>query len=1062
MADEIINIATFEFDVNKLEANVDSLQSKLFALRKEQQNYVTQSKEVQKATDALVKEQLRLVAAQQEGSVEFEENKKLLEDLAKSEEQLFKNQQNTSTSIARVRSELNQTNNQLKSYMTSTAEYTSLIEAGNRALQLEVKNKNDAKAANIELNRISNQLNPNIAEEAELLKQVNTQIDKNTDFIKANSSESAKQKLNIGNYTESIKQAITESKLFGSVVDNLPAPFQRAAIGFKSVTDTVSDVKSAYNDFVSGVSEAKRAQEEFTSLTKISTEATKAANVAQETAVAIGFRASQGLATQAEAEAAATAATVAHTNAEKAKTVATEAGVVATTASSSALKLLRVALISTGIGAIVVLLGSLVAYLTTTQDGIGKITAITRPLQAVFQGLMGLLSNLGRTLIDTFSNPKKALEDLGNFVKNNLINRFKAFGVILEGIMDLDFKKVLNGTTQAATGVENVIDKISNGAKAAGNFLSDQAKKGAEIDRITKEMEKSQLAYNAAQIAVGDALDKNNLIIKDTSKSFRERAKAAEENIAIAEKNGQAEKAILDLELQRLKLQQQIKGIQNLTNADKQAEIELLTKIDEAEDRGLNARIENSRVLAGLQKERQEAAKKASDEAIANAKKVQEAELKAMQVSLDTYIASQGVRKKSMEDQLAFDREVMQKELDIEKANYEAKKINLKEYELAKLEIQNEFMAKQVDATIANAEMEFELYKLNNQRRIDENQFFSDELYNQELDRINRLAEAEAAVQTKRFEEGKINAAEYALAIAQIDDAQRQANDAAEADRKAAKKEKEAADFAIQQELDAEAFEFSLQLQMERYNRQYDQEKAAAIKAGADMLKFEEAQALKKKKIEQTVQGNKLELASNTLNNLATIFGKESAAGKAAAIAQTTIDTYKGAQSAFTALSGIPIVGPVLGGIAAAAAVVSGLANVKKIVSTKEPKVETANVKTPSYATGVIGLNGIGSGLSDSISANISNGESVITARATQMFPQLLSDINQIGGGVGLDGSTSMLMQNSINQRADSSQMAEIIANAVRAGSAEGTALGSQRGIRDLSEDRKIMADAKF
>jgi len=77
----------------------------------------------------------------------------------------------------------------------------------------------------------------------------------------------------------------------------------------------------------------------------------------------------------------------------------------------------------------------------------------------------------------------------------------------------------------------------------------------------------------------------------------------------------------------------------------------------------------------------------------------------------------------------------------------------------------------------------------------------------------------------------------------------------------------------------------------------------------------------------------KIDLASNAMGDLASLFGEESKAGKAAAIAQTTIETYKGATSAFSSLAGIPVVGPVLGGIAAAAAVAAGFANVKKIAS---------------------------------------------------------------------------------------------------------------------------------
>ena len=52
---------------------------------------------------------------------------------------------------------------------------------------------------------------------------------------------------------------------------------------------------------------------------------------------------------------------------------------------------------------------------------------------------------------------------------------------------------------------------------------------------------------------------------------------------------------------------------------------------------------------------------------------------------------------------------------------------------------------------------------------------------------------------------------------------------------------------------------------------------------------------------------------------------------KAAAIASATIDTYKGAVSAYASTPG----GPILKGIAAALAVAAGIANIKKISATQ-------------------------------------------------------------------------------------------------------------------------------
>lgn len=57
--------------------------------------------------------------------------------------------------------------------------------------------------------------------------------------------------------------------------------------------------------------------------------------------------------------------------------------------------------------------------------------------------------------------------------------------------------------------------------------------------------------------------------------------------------------------------------------------------------------------------------------------------------------------------------------------------------------------------------------------------------------------------------------------------------------------------------------------------------------------------------------------------------------GKAAAEGQAIMDTYRAANGAYAALSGIPIIGPALGAAAAAAAIIAGIARVQQIKSTQ-------------------------------------------------------------------------------------------------------------------------------
>lgn len=92
----------------------------------------------------------------------------------------------------------------------------------------------------------------------------------------------------------------------------------------------------------------------------------------------------------------------------------------------------------------------------------------------------------------------------------------------------------------------------------------------------------------------------------------------------------------------------------------------------------------------------------------------------------------------------------------------------------------------------------------------------------------------------------------------------------------------------------------------------------------------------------------------------------------------------------------------------------------------------------PTYATGGV-VHGAGTGTSDSITARVSNGESILTARATAMFYDQLSAMNVAGGGKPFDKhrggnrfatggvvSTSALMQGRQAQ-----QMADAMREAV-------------------------------
>jgi len=144
---------------------------------------------------------------------------------------------------------------------------------------------------------------------------------------------------------------------------------------------------------------------------------------------------------------------------------------------------------------------------------------------------------------------------------------------------------------------------------------------------------------------------------------------------------------------------------------------------------------------------------------------------------------------------------------------------------------------------------------------------------------------------------------------------------------------------------------------------------------------------------EKMIQDQKNALPLQGLEIFKQVVGEESKLGKGAAIAQALINTYLGVSEALKQESALPSPFDVIAKILNTASVLTtGLMAVRQIRSTPVPNMAYGGL-----------VQGPGTSTSDSVSANLSNGESVINARSTNMFRPLLSAINQLGGGRPFD-----------------------------------------------------------
>ena len=177
---------------------------------------------------------------------------------------------------------------------------------------------------------------------------------------------------------------------------------------------------------------------------------------------------------------------------------------------------------------------------------------------------------------------------------------------------------------------------------------------------------------------------------------------------------------------------------------------------------------------------------------------------------------------------------------------------------------------------------------------------------------------------------------------------------------------------------------------LEAYQMAVDKANIAVIKS--DMQRSQQQKAIAD--YDKKVQEGKYNAIMGTLNSMQSLMeaiGEDNeAAAKASkvlALAQIAVDTGVALAKGINASQDIPYPGNLIAMATTIASVLSGIASA---IST---------VKSAKFAEGGY-VQGAGTATSDSIPARLSNGESVLTAKATSMFYDTLSAMNVAGGGI--------------------------------------------------------------
>lgn len=635
------------------------------------------------------------------------------------------------------------------------------------------------------------------------------------------------------------------------------------------------------------------------------------------------------------------------------------------------LKLLKVALIGTGIGALVVALGSLVAWFTKTQKGVEAANKIMAALGATINVIIDRASKLGSALVNLFTgNFKKAGEDakaIFSGIGKEIADETKQAWELAEVLNEIDKKEVMLSMSRAANRAE--IEKLKKAAD--DQTLSTQerikaAEKAAEIEKKDLEIQ-TELAE--ARLANTLGYTEMNREVRKLMEQIKAGDITADEVIG---KLGLSESTIEDLKTFR----DQFNELQEL--------------------------MEDS---YGRQTEQQNTLNSIRQEGADKAKEAKQKELEAVRAAEDAMLAL--VKDK---------REQARKEIELTYTRkIEDLRISLREEENLTVKAR-----KAINEQIKSLEQQknIELQKL------------SDEELQKEIDKRTKLI----SLQLESVKEGSEQ--EYQLRMQQLAsqrDAELADKELTEQMKQAitAKYNKQMDDLAMQHEKDvSEKQQEAIRLRMENEIMQMQQ-------SGASELEILQEQASQKLELLNNIQQQEGESEQEFLNRKLQAHqeytdAKKELADKEVEIEQTKLEAIEsvmgGLASAFEALGennkAFAILSKTLAlaeiaintGKALAAGIAqsqsvpfpANIAAIATTVGTILANIATAinTVKSAKFATGGL-VTGPGTGTSDSVPAQLSNGESVMTARATSMFAPILSSFNQMGGGVPINVAQS-------------------------------------------------------
>lgn len=263
-------------------------------------------------------------------------------------------------------------------------------------------------------------------------------------------------------------------------------------------------------------------------------------------------------------------------------TAARKAFTTLSTTAKGTFSVIRAGIAATGIGALLLAFGSLLAFVQRTEKGANAFKVVLAAIGAITTSIANGFATLGEAAFDAFAEPEKALKAFFRFLRDQFTVRIEALGTIFGDLGRLikaafdptksvkqELENLLNTVSEFVTGIDDFAKK----AKGAADALKDQVDAATQAERQQQALQKAIRQSQSDLARLNGEVERNQILSEDQSLTLEQQ----EEALRKANK-AQVEAASIQADIARRRL-----------------------KIFQLENQGITLSIEKNNELAQLQ-----------------------------------------------------------------------------------------------------------------------------------------------------------------------------------------------------------------------------------------------------------------------------------------------------------------------------------------------------------------------------------------------------------------------------------------------------------------------------